>query len=271
MEQTESPSKSEPACPWSVRGISIASTINGIVLLCFAAFAALIFIDFEKRPYDLPTTLLFFARFAGFPGLAGAVGYALIHSGSRVWEGRTSNITWNGIGSIVLGLAILCWSTLLILYSGIAGLLPLLLGILFVAAGVSVLLSRKEYAAWLVTKRTQEGPNESPTKYAEKLGFCRTCKGEALIRRRKPNHAAHFFLSLLFGGLWLPVWYAGSVYGHPWKCSVCGRKVHSEVSWKAVFEGLILAGVLVMLIFLVAAFWARVITTPAAYFGFPGD
>jgi len=269
MDQAEAQSEVQVDRPKSVSFVGIAWILDGIVLLLCTWFLAGIFLFSIPRPHDIRTVPLFFVSVFCGPGLLAAIGYRLIYNGDRTWQGRASSITPNGIGSLVLGLAILTpviWAVVSRakpIPSALTFVVYLVLASPFVGPGILALLCRKKYAAWRIAKRSQAAANEGPTKFNEKQGFCSACNQEVLIRRRKPNHARHFFMSLLLGGLWLPVWYARYFYGPPWKCSACGRTIRPVFSWKGFFEGILPALGLVALIAFVTLFWTRVISTPA--------
>ena len=56
----------------------------------------------------------------------------------------------------------------------------------------------------------------------EKGAYCEHCEQQVLVRQDRPNHIAHAIISLLTGGLWLPVWLGVTIRWGGWRCTWCG-------------------------------------------------
>lgn len=52
--------------------------------------------------------------------------------------------------------------------------------------------------------------------------YCSRCRRNVLAERRSPNHVLHAILTLLFCGLWLPIWILAAL-NQPYHCPRCGR------------------------------------------------
>lgn len=85
-------------------------------------------------------------------------------------------------------------------------------------------------------RRTTIGlPGAPSLRYAQELlpGRCQHCCRDVVFVRlnQEPNHRLHALLSLLTGGIWLPVWIL-TLYraaGQPWECAECGcQQKHIE-------------------------------------------
>lgn len=62
--------------------------------------------------------------------------------------------------------------------------------------------------------------------YTEDRGFCPTCDHSVLGHTQRPSHVLHLLLSLITGGLWIPVWLLLSILPHATRCTSCGSKLH---------------------------------------------
>lgn len=55
-------------------------------------------------------------------------------------------------------------------------------------------------------------------------GYCRECDKQVVAFKPGTNHILHLILSLITGGLWLPVWLILVLTRGGWRCEQCGRK-----------------------------------------------
>src|SRR5437773_4179666 len=60
--------------------------------------------------------------------------------------------------------------------------------------------------------------------FTEIPAHCHDCQLSRPFRRHNANHLLHLLLTVLLGGLWLPVWLLAAVYRGPFRCSSCGAK-----------------------------------------------
>lgn len=56
-----------------------------------------------------------------------------------------------------------------------------------------------------------------------KKATCKACRFNTAMRPGA-NHLMHLVLSVLTGGLWLPVWLLCAIRFGGWTCVQCGRK-----------------------------------------------
>ena len=58
-------------------------------------------------------------------------------------------------------------------------------------------------------------------------GFCRACRCERQIYRRRLDHAFQLIVTLVTAGLWAIPWLAMGLVGlrGPWRCQICRRPV----------------------------------------------
>src|SRR5262245_23874604 len=93
---------------------------------------------------------------------------------------------------------------------------------------------------------------EAPMTYNVKLASCHGCQQERAFRQHRPNHLMHAVLTILLGGLWLPVWALAAFYPGPYRCPACGLKyVKPRRPWSPTF---MLFGILVVLLIVVGLF-----------------
>src|SRR5262249_44327305 len=88
--------------------------------------------------------------------------------------------------------------------------------------------------------------------YSVKLATCPGCQQERAFRQHLPNHVMHALLTILLGGLWLPVWVLAAFYPGAYRCSACGAKyVKPRRPWSPAF---VLFGVLVVVLIVAGLF-----------------
>ncbi len=51
---------------------------------------------------------------------------------------------------------------------------------------------------------------------------CKRCQEATEFHRRRCSHILHLILSIVTGGLWLPVWLFSAVRPRLWTCCGCG-------------------------------------------------
>ncbi len=64
---------------------------------------------------------------------------------------------------------------------------------------------------------------------------CRNCGRATLhtMRTKQASHLVHGVITVLFFGLWLPVWIIATIlaqfYSEPWRCTACGQAIGDMV------------------------------------------
>lgn len=61
--------------------------------------------------------------------------------------------------------------------------------------------------------------------HQETSKHCKRCARHVLARRPGPAHVLHLVLSVITGGLWLPVWLLSCLRFGGWRCGACGARV----------------------------------------------
>ena len=71
-----------------------------------------------------------------------------------------------------------------------------------------------------------------------RLGECRDCGTECVLRRRVPRHEFHLVLTIGTLGLWGLCWIITLIGAHwePWRCTDCRRPQDEEVEEEEMVE-----------------------------------
>lgn len=82
--------------------------------------------------------------------------------------------------------------------------------------------------------------------------YCRTCRDRKPHVISTPNHVLHLLLSIVTGGIWLPMWaLCGLGLNRRVNCQACGSKYQSFLDVAGRYAALaVMASLAILLIFL---------------------
>lgn len=63
-----------------------------------------------------------------------------------------------------------------------------------------------------------------------KTGYCRSCDSHRKVERPGAHHILHFLMSVVTGGLWIPIWILSAIRIGGWRCSLCGSTKIQQVA-----------------------------------------